>query len=181
MDGAVLWRGETLRNWSLVPLRMIVGYGFIAHGLAKWHRGPEAFAHLLSLIGVPFPGATAWLVTMLETFGGLAILLGVFVAITSAPLIASMLVAMFSLHIHYGFSSVNTIGLTATGPIFGPPGYEINLLYVGALVLLAISGPGALSMERTLIRHLQSRRKAPTATDTQNAQRSRTSNRTAQS
>jgi uncharacterized membrane protein YphA (DoxX/SURF4 family) len=86
----VSWTGQTLRDWSIVPLRAIVGYGFIAHGLAKWHRGPEAFAQLLSLIGVPFPIATAWLVTLLETLGGLAILLGVFVAIASGPLIASM-------------------------------------------------------------------------------------------
>ena len=158
MDRIVSWRGKTLRDWSIVPLRAIVGYGFIAHGLAKWHRGPEAFAHLLSLIGVPAPTATAWLVTLLETFGGLAILFGVFVAIASAPLIASMFVAMFSLHIHYGFSAVNTIGLTATGPIFGPPGYEINLLYVAALTLLALGGPGALSIEGLWVRYRQSRR-----------------------
>jgi putative oxidoreductase len=49
--------------------------------------------------------------------------------------------------VHYGFSAVNTIGLTAAGPVFGPPGYEINLLYLGALVALTIAGPGALSVQ----------------------------------
>jgi putative oxidoreductase len=162
-DGArVSWSAEALRDWSIVPLRAIVGFGFIAHGIAKWHRGPEAFAHLLRLIGVPMPIATAWVVTLLETFGGVAILLGVFVAIASAPLIASMLVAMFSLHIHYGFSSVNTIGLTATGPIFGPPGYEINLLYIAALGLLAVVGPEKLSIERRVVRYRQSHQKPAT-------------------
>jgi putative oxidoreductase len=153
----VSWTGQTLRDWSIVPLRAIVGYGFIAHGLAKWHRGPEAFAQLLSLIGVPFPIATAWLVTLLETLGGLAILLGVFVAIASGPLIASMLVAMFSLHLRYGFSSVKTIGLNATGPIFGPPGYEINLLYIAALAALALSGPGPLSIAGFLAQYHDNR------------------------
>lgn len=140
------------RDWSIVPLRMIVGFGFVAHGLAKWHRGPEAFARLLGVIGVPLPTPTAWLVTMLETFGGLAILLGIFVALASAPLIASMLVAIFSVHLRYGFSTINTVGLSATGPVFGPPGYEINLLYIAALVVLARRGPGALSVQRWLVR-----------------------------
>lgn len=52
-----------------------------------------------------------------------------------------MLVAMFTVNIRYGFSSVNTVGLTANGPQFGPPGYEINLLYIAALIALAVSGP----------------------------------------
>jgi putative oxidoreductase len=148
VERVVSWRVATLSDWSIVPLRIVVGVGFIAHGLAKWQRGPDAFAHLLTVIGVPYPIVSAWLVTLLETFGGLAVLLGVGIAVISVPLIASMLVAMFSLHIHYGFSSVNTIGLTTKGPIFGPPGYEINLLYVAALGVLALSGPGPLSVQR---------------------------------
>lgn len=135
-----------VRRWAVLPLRAIVGYGFLAHGLAKWHRGPEAFGRLLHLIGTPLPLATAWMVMLVEIFGGLAILLGIFAALASLPLIASMLVAMFTLHIRYGFSAVNTIGLTPTGPLFGPPGFEINLLYVAALLTLALAGPGALSL-----------------------------------
>ena len=158
MERILLWRAEITRDWSIVPLRLIVGCGFVAHGLAKWHRGPDAFAHLLGIIGVPLPTASAWLVTLAETFGGLAIVLGVGVAIASAPLIASMVVAMFSLHIHYGFSAVNTIGLTARGPIFGPPGYEINLLYIAALGVVAIAGPGPLSLERCWVRRTSRQR-----------------------
>jgi hypothetical protein len=29
---------------ALIPLRLIVGYGFVPHGFAKQSRGPEAFA-----------------------------------------------------------------------------------------------------------------------------------------
>jgi putative oxidoreductase len=65
---------------------------------------------------------------------------------------ASMLVAMFTVQIRYGFSSVNTIGLTANGPVFGPPGYEINLLYIGGLLALMLAGPGALSLDGWLAR-----------------------------
>jgi putative oxidoreductase len=138
---------EVRHRWALFALRLVVGYGFIAHGMAKWSRGPEKFGKLLQVIGVPLPVPTAWVVTCIEVFGGLAILVGAFVAIASIPLIVSMLVAMFTVSLRYGFSSVNTIGLTATGPIFGPPGYEINLLYVAALLTLALSGPSALSLE----------------------------------
>ena len=135
------------RRWALLALRLVVGYGFIAHGMAKWTRGPAKFARLLDVIGVPFPLPNAWLVTFVEVFGGLAILVGAFVAIASIPLIVSMLVAMFTLQLRYGFSSVNTIGLTPSGPIFGPPGYEINLLYISALLTLVLSGPSALSLD----------------------------------
>lgn len=131
----------------MVPLRLIVGYGFIAHGVAKWSRGPESFAKLLHVVGVPFPVPMAWMVTLLEVFGGLAIVLGCFVAIASVPLIASMIVAIFTVQLRFGFSSVKTIGLTASGPVFGPPGYEINLLYVAALVALILAGPTALSLD----------------------------------
>ena len=143
-------QAATLNRWALLPLRLIVGYGFFAHGLAKWNRGPEKFAKLLSLIHVPQPAGTAWLVTGIELLGGLAIIVGAFVLLASIPLAVSMLVAMFSIHVHYGFSAVNTIGLTPTGPVFGPPGYEINLLYVAALIALAFAGPGPVSVERWL-------------------------------
>jgi hypothetical protein len=51
-------------------------------------------------------------------------------------------IAMFTVNIKYGFSAVNTIGLTPEGPVFGPPGYEINLLYIAGLVALILGGAG---------------------------------------
>jgi putative oxidoreductase len=148
-DGAMdqLSQATRLNAWALLPLRLVVGYGFFAHGMAKWTRGPEKFAKLLAFIDTPHPALAARVVTGVELLGGIAIMLGAFVVLASIPLAASMLVAMFSIHVHYGFSAVNTIGLTAAGPVFGPPGYEINLLYLGALVALTIAGPGALSVQ----------------------------------
>ena len=143
-------RANTARHWALLPLRAIVGYGFLAHGLAKWNRGPANFGKLLHVLGVPAPVPTAWLVTLLEIFGGLAILAGVLVALVSIPLVVSMLVAMFTVHLRYGFSSINTVGLTATGPVFGQPGYEIDLLYIACLLALALLGPGPLSLDAWL-------------------------------
>src|SRR5215468_4208191 len=91
--------GERWRRWVPVPIRMILGVGFMAHGWAKWSRGPEVFAQLLNQAHVPLPLANAWLVTLLEIFGGLALLMGAFVTIVSVPLILSMLGAMFTVNI----------------------------------------------------------------------------------
>lgn len=141
-----------LVSWTLVPLRLILGYGFIVHGWAKWSRGPAGFARLLEQIGIPFPHLSAWVVTLLELFGGFAILAGAFIAVVSIPLIVSLLVAMFTLHLKYGFSSINTIGLTPSGPVFGPPGFEVDLLYIAGLVVLIVNGPGKFSVDWVLAR-----------------------------
>jgi len=135
------------RQWVPVPIRLIIGVGFMIHGWAKWSRGPAAFAELLSREGVPLPLVNAWLVTLLEIFGGLAVLLRAFIARISVPLILSMLGAMFTVNFKYGFSAINTIGLTSEGPQFGPPGYEINLLYIAGLVALILGGAGLLSID----------------------------------
>src|SRR5262247_2953145 len=119
----------------------------MAHGWAKWSRGPAVFAELLKQAHLPLPLANAWLVTLLEIFGGLALLIGAFVAIVSVPLIFSMLGAMITVNFRYGFSAVKTIGLTPDGPQFGPPGYEINLLYIAGLVALILGGAGPLSLD----------------------------------
>jgi len=146
---------EGLRHWVPIPIRMVLGVGFMVHGWAKWSRGPAAFAELLRQAHVPLPLANAWLVTLLEIFGGLALLLGAFVTIVSVPLILSMLGAMFTVNIKYGFSAVNTIGLPFDGPQFGPPGYEINLLYIAGLVALILGGAGPLSIDALRSRRRQ--------------------------
>jgi putative oxidoreductase len=84
---------------------------------------------------------------MLEILGGFALLIGAFVAFVSIPLICSMLGAMFTVNIKYGFSAVNTLGITPEGPQLGPPGYEINLLYIAGLVALILGGAAPLSID----------------------------------
>jgi putative oxidoreductase len=153
---------ETLwRQWAPLPLRLIIGYGFVAHGWAKLSRGPAGFAKLLEQVGAPLPEVTAWASTLIEILGGLAILAGAFVAAVSVPLIVMMLVAMFTVHLRYGFSAINTIGLTADGPQFGPPGYEVNLLYIAGLLALVLGGAGLFSIDRLLARRKRGPAAAP--------------------
>src|SRR5262249_24409455 len=144
---------ETLwRQWAPLPLRLIIGYGFMAHGWAKLSRGPAGFPKLLEQIRAPLPEGAAWGATLIGFLGGLAILAGAFVAVVSVPLIVMMLVAMFTVDLRYGFSAINTIGLTAGGPQFGPPGYEVNLLYIAGLLTLILAGAGPFSIDRLLAR-----------------------------
>jgi putative oxidoreductase len=119
----------------------------MAHGWAKISRGTGGFEKLLLQTGVPFPHLNAIIAPYIELLGGLAIFSGTFVTIVSIPLIVIMLVAMFTIHVHYGFSSINTIGLTSKGPKFGPPGYEINLLYIAGLLSLILTGAGSFSID----------------------------------
>lgn len=137
------------KNSNLAPLflRLIIGFGFMAHGWAKISRGTGGFEKLLTQIGVPLPHSFAMITPYVELIGGLAIIVGAFVIIASVFLIIIMLVAMFTIHIRYGFSSINTIGLTPEGPKFGPPGYEINLLYIAGLVSLILTGGGKFSID----------------------------------
>src|SRR5215475_15012020 len=78
--------------YAAIPLRLIVGYGFLAHGLAKWHRGPDAFAAILRAIGVPSPQLMAWLTISTEILSGIAILIGAFLSLVSIPAIVLLVV-----------------------------------------------------------------------------------------
>ena len=109
-------------QWWPLPLRLIVGYGFMEHGYAKLARGPESFANILHALGVPFPSLMAWATIAVELLGGLLILLGAFVTLASIP-----------------------------EPVL-QPGYETDLLYLAALMALVLGGPGPLSVDRLLLR-----------------------------
>ncbi|MGH9552532.1 MAG: DoxX family protein [Terriglobales bacterium] len=134
------------KGWALLPLRLMIGFGFTAHGYAKLSRGPEDFAIILRSLGVPQPQVMAWLTSLLEFVGGISLMAGAFVLPLSLPLGVVMLTALFSVHFRYGFSSIRLRAVTAAGAEFGPIGYELNLLYIVGLLTLAIGGSGELSV-----------------------------------
>src|SRR5260221_5452175 len=93
-------------RWPFIPLRLIVGYGFIEHGFAKLAKGPDAFASILQAIGVPQPHFMAWATVLVEILGGLAGILGAFVTLASLPIAAGLFVGMVTLHLPYRFSAI---------------------------------------------------------------------------
>ena len=147
-----------LSRWAPIPLRLIVGYGFVAHGFAKLAKGPDAFASILHSLGVPAPHLMAWATILTELLGGLAVILGSFVSLVSVPMAAVLLVAMFTVHLPFGFSSIKLIAVTPAGAQFGPPGFEVDLLYLACLAAIVLAGPGPFAVD-CLIR--RQRRGAP--------------------
>lgn len=134
-------------GWRLVPLRLMIGFGFVAHGYAKLSRGPDAFASILTSLGVPLPQVMAWATSLLEFAGGLSIMAGAFVVPLTLPLALVMLTAMFTVHLPYGFSSIRLTAVTSAGAAFGPIGYELNLIYIAGLLTLALTGSGRWSVD----------------------------------
>jgi putative oxidoreductase len=139
-----------IARWAPVPLRLIVGYGFMEHGFAKLARGPDAFPAILHAIGVPAPHLMGWLTILVEIVGGLAVVLGALVPLASIPMAAVLLVAMFTVHLPYGFSSIKLQAVTAAGAQFGPPGFETDLLYLACLAALVLGGSGPLAIDGLL-------------------------------
>jgi len=122
----------------------------MAHGYAKLVRGPQVFAVALEALGVPMPHILAWATVLVELLGGLAVFLGAFVTIFSLPMAVVLVVAMFTVHLRHGFSSIKLMAVTASGPQFGPPGYECDLLYLACLAVLVVGGSGPLAIDQLL-------------------------------
>lgn len=127
------------KNWASyapLPLRLILGGAMAAHGIAKFAGGIENTAGFFESIGLPAAGIVAPLIAAIETVGGLALIAGAFVPITSVVLIFVMLGAMVTVHWSNGFFFTNQ-----------PPGIEVNLLFIAGLLSLMFSGAGPFSVD----------------------------------
>ena len=156
MRNTLWWPTEThsgaLVKYAALPLRLIAGYGFLAHGLAKWSKGAAAFAVILHAIGIPAPQLMAWATIGTEILGGIAILAGAFVSLVSIPSILVLIAAIVTVHLPYGFSSIKLMSFSSGRAQFGPPGYECDLLYIACIVALVLSGPSPWSIDAYRLR-----------------------------
>lgn len=139
-----------LARWAPLPVRLIIGYGFLDHGLAKLEKGPEKFVAIVDALGVPLPHLMAWLAIWVEILGGIAMMLGAFVLLISLPMAIVLLVALFTVHLDFGFTSIKLMAVTPEGPKFGPPGIEADLLYLAGLATLVLGGSGPLAFDSWL-------------------------------
>ena len=139
-------------SWYALPLRLIIGFGFMQHGYAKLARGPDAFTHVLQALGVPMPELLAWATIAVELAGGAAVLLGAFIPFASIPMAVVLLVAIVTVHLPNGFSSIKLLSVDAAGAHFGQPGYETDLLYLSALLALVLGGSGPWSLSQYVAR-----------------------------
>jgi putative oxidoreductase len=139
-----------LHVYAPLPIRFIVGYGFMAHGYAKILKNPENFAAILHGLNVPAPHFMAWATIAIELLGGLAVLLGAFVPLIAGPMLAVLLVATLTVHLPFGFTSIKLMSVVNGMPQFGPPGYETDALYIAGIATLLFAGSGPFAIDTWL-------------------------------
>ncbi len=131
-------------HFSLAALLLRLGLGFILadHGYPKLFSrnfGPKGFSNALANLGVPAPMLSAYIVGILEFFGGILILFGFVTRWICAAVAINMLVALFTMRKQPAKQS--EIDPNATGA----PDLDIALLAM-ALVLFLI-GAGKFSLD----------------------------------
>ncbi|SEP00675.1 putative oxidoreductase [Halogranum amylolyticum] len=133
----------TSSRWSLVFVRLALGIPMLISGVGKVLAiGPKSmgiagFAGFLASLGVPLPTIAAWGVGLLELVGGILLLVGLAVRVTSALVAINMLVATVLVHLPNGYPATSG-------------GIELTLALTLVAVALVVSGPGALSVEYAL-------------------------------
>lgn len=120
-------------GYGLVSLRIGIGVVFLLHGLGKLLAvGPFAIgisgtSGFFSSIGIPVAIFFAWIVALVETFGGLAILAGFQTRLASLLVAVDMLVAFLVVHITNGFNVANEGGELVWVLFFG----AVTLMLLG--------------------------------------------------
>lgn len=125
-------KGKT--HTVLLLVRVIVGIIFVAHGLDKFNVGMDAIAGFFESISIPAPMLMAWVVTLVETFGGIALIVGFGTELAAALLVLVMIGALVSIKF-----SVGLIG-----------GYELDIALIAALLPILSEGAGKYSLSHLL-------------------------------
>ena len=130
----------TRAGYGLTVLRVFVGIIFAAHGSQKlfgWFGGGglAGTAQWMESIGLTPGTLMALLSGGTEFFGGLALIVGLLARPAALGLSFTLLVAIFSVHIHNGLFMANN-------------GYEFALALLGGTVAVLIEGAGKLSLDR---------------------------------
>jgi len=122
---------------ALTVLRVITGVVFIAHGAQKlFVYGLAGVSGGFAQMGVPMPTISAVLVTFLEFFGGIGLVIGLLTRLIALGLVVDMLGAIAFVHFANGF--------------FLPKGYEFVLMLMVASLVLVVGGPGRLSVDNMI-------------------------------
>lgn len=121
-----------MNPWAPLPLRLAVGAVFAVKGwwvlFGDLTQRSEAFAEA----GLPWPLVVAVLFGALELFGGALLLLGLYVRTVAVLLLAVEVAAVGPVHLARGFIA----------------GSALNVLLIGGLVSLLLSGAGRLSLTK---------------------------------
>lgn len=121
-----------------VTARVIVGGMMFFHGLDKLNSGVSGFAGGLAKKGVPLEVVAAWGVTLLELVGGLMLVVGLLSRVIAALMTVELIfaVALFT-------GSKGLIGEQGVG-------FERDLAYIAAFLVVVLLGPGRPSLDHVL-------------------------------
>lgn len=121
---------------ALLVVRLAVGAVFIAHGIAKLNTGMDGVGNFFGLVGIPFAGMFAWIVTAVEITGGIALLIGFEARLAGLLLSIVMVVAIVMVKWKGGL----------TGK--GGSGYELELILLAANLAIFFQGAGRFSLDQ---------------------------------
>ncbi len=133
-------------SFGLLVLRLVVGLTIAAHGSQKlfgvWGgSGMNGWTQVVQRLRMRPARPLAWIAAVSEFGGGLLLALGLLSPLGSLAIIGAMLVAIATVHLSKGFWVTKG-------------GFEFNLTLIGASAALAITGPGAYSLDSALRIHL---------------------------
>ena len=142
-----------MQPYGPAVLRLAVGAIFVAHGSQKLFGvgggGLDATAAFFTQIGLTPAMPLATITGVVELVGGLMLIAGALTLFAALALCVTMVVAVWKVHFVNGFF----LNWNLT-PGIGH-GYEYNLVLIGALVSLMLSGPGALSIDGRRARYAE--------------------------
>lgn len=131
-----------VQDWAQVILRVGIGATFIMHGYPKlFPSGPGGFAGLLQNLGFPGPGVLAYVVSILEFVGGIAMILGVFVRYVGVLMVIEMIVTSSRVKMLRGVSFIFPKGT----------GWELDFLLLIIALALVLLGAGAISVDAAVM------------------------------
>jgi putative oxidoreductase len=133
--------------WTGLVLRLTLGLVMFPHGAQKllgWYGG-FGFSGTMGFFTetMHLPWIVAFLVVVGESFGSIALLLGLLTRFTAASFIVIMLGAITTSHLPNGFF-MNWFGKQQG------EGYEYHLLVIGLSLALVITGAGKWSVDRLI-------------------------------
>ncbi|WP_286262102.1 DoxX family protein [Thalassotalea atypica] len=133
---------KTDNNASTLPLRLVAGIIFAAHGAQKlfaWFGGYglDGTGQWMDSIGLGPGYLMAMMAGSAEFFGGLLLIAGLATRPSAAILAATMIVAIVKVHLVNGLFMANN-------------GYEFALSLLAITITLMIHGGGKYSLDRQL-------------------------------